>query len=73
MVMTTDEKLAIALKCIRSIAKYGGLLPSDELAKEALADMGEEPAPDGELTPESAEPDHCVACGSPHHTDCGQQ
>jgi hypothetical protein len=19
------------------------------------------------------EPDHCVACGSPHHTDCGQQ
>ena len=39
--MTTDEKLRIALRCLRSIARHGGLLPSDGLAKEALEDMDE--------------------------------
>jgi len=37
----TLRKLTIALACLRSIAKYGGDLPSDGLAKEALAEMGE--------------------------------
>ena len=39
--MTNDEKLTIALKCLRSIAMHGRFLPSDGLAKEALDDMGE--------------------------------
>lgn len=29
----------IAMKCIRSIAKHGGALPSDGLARECLADI----------------------------------
>ncbi len=46
--MTANEKLRIALKCLRSISKYGMNLPSDGLAKEALFDMGE-----SEVEPES--------------------
>jgi hypothetical protein len=49
--MTTDEKLAIALRCLRSIARHGGLLPSDGLAQEALDDMGEAREVSDELLP----------------------